>query len=62
MNNCLIVTCQKIKVNFTALGDDMLIFPQGKIMTKHQTLENGFEYEVCMICKILWHIQHKSVS
>jgi len=39
------VSCQKIAVNLTALGEDTLVFPNGKLMTKHQTLENGFEYE-----------------
>ena len=42
----LSVSCQKIAVNLTALGEDTLVFPNGKLMTKHQTLENGYEYEV----------------
>ena len=40
-------SCQKVAVNFAAVGEDTLMFPQGKIMTLHQTLESGFEYEVC---------------
>ena len=33
-------------MNLAALGDDTLVFPEGKLMSKHQTLKNGFEYEV----------------
>ena len=44
--NFLSVSCQKIAVNWTALGEDTLVFPNGKLMTKHQTRQNGFEYEV----------------
>ena len=40
------MSCQKVAINLTALGEETLIFPEGKLMTKHQTLETGFEYEV----------------
>ena len=30
----------------TAVGEDTLLFPEGKLLTKHQTLDTGFEYEV----------------
>ena len=40
------VSCQRVDVNVDAVGEDKLIFPQGKVMTLHQTLETGFEYEV----------------
>ena len=40
------VSCHKVAVNLAALGDDTLVFPEGKLMSKHQTLKNGFEYEV----------------
>ena len=35
------------------VGVESLVFPEGKIMTKHQTLENGFEYEVENIHKLV---------
>ena len=35
-----------VSVNFDAIGEETLIFPEGKIMHRHQILENGFEYEV----------------
>ena len=41
------VSCQRVAVNLAALGEKELIFPRGKVMTLHQTLDNGFEYEVC---------------
>ena len=40
------MSCRKVAINLTALGEDALIFPEGKLMTKHQTLESGYEYEV----------------
>ena len=36
-------------MNLAAVGEKELIFPQGKVMTLHQTLDHGFEYEVCII-------------
>ena len=33
-------------MNLDALGEEEVIFPQGKVMTLHQTLDTGFEYEV----------------
>ena len=33
-------------MNLAAVGDETLVFPEGKLMSKHQTLNNGFEYEV----------------
>ena len=41
------VSCQRVALNLAAVGEKELIFPQGKVMTLHQTLDNGFEYEVC---------------
>ena len=40
------VSCQRVDVNLDALGEEKVIFPQGKVMTLHQTLDTGFEYEV----------------
>ena len=40
------VSCKKVTVNLDAVGEDTLVFPEGKVMSKHQTLKNGFEYEV----------------
>ena len=40
------VSCSKIQVNFAAIGEKELLFPEGKLMTKHQTLDHGYEYEV----------------
>ena len=40
------VSCQRVDVNLDALGEREVIFPQGKVMTLHQTLDTGFEYEV----------------
>ena len=40
------VSCQKVDVNLDALGERDVVFPQGKVMTLHQTLDTGFEYEV----------------
>ena len=33
-------------MNLDALGEEKVVFPQGKVMTLHQTLDTGFEYEV----------------
>ena len=41
-----LVSCKKVSVNFDAIGEETLIFPEGKTMHRHQILENGFEYEV----------------
>ena len=41
-----------------ALGEDTILFPEGKLMAKHQTLDTGFEYEVnsqAVIFKLLSH-------
>ena len=43
------VSCHRVAVNLAAVGEKELIFPQGKVMTLHQTLDHGFEYEVCII-------------
>ena len=42
----LLVSCQRVEINMALVGEDSLVFPEGKVMSKHQTLENGFEYEV----------------
>ena len=36
-------------MNLAVVGEKELIFPHGKLMTLHQTLDHGFEYEVCII-------------
>ena len=33
-------------MNVDAVGEDTLMFPMGKVMALHQTLDTGFEYEV----------------
>ena len=43
------MSCQKVLVNFDAIGEETLIFPEGKVMHRHQILENGFEYEVSLL-------------
>ena len=49
-----LVSCKKVTVNFDAIGEDTLIFPEGKIMHRHQILENGFEYEVRLLMYDIW--------
>ena len=39
-------SCILVKVNFAAIGEEALIFPEGKVLPKRLTVENGYEYEV----------------
>ena len=40
------VSCQKVGLNLTAVGEDTLVFPEGKVLTMHHVLDGGYEYEV----------------
>ena len=52
LTNHIAVSCQRIDVDVSVIGEETLLLPEGKEMTRHQTLENGYEYEV----KTSWDI------